>query len=370
MRRPDLGLRPQQRRELVVVLAHRAAEDEHVRPEQRMACSAGIRSRARSRPGSRASPRCARARKPSARHRRRACWMMPELGVGHELAVREQRRADAGAEREHDDGAPRVARPRPTSSRRCPAASASLRNTVGHAERHRWRARRRPCRSSRDRRSRRCARRCASRRSGRRSPPPRAGGSCCASTATVLHHFVGRGRFRRGHVRDRRSRARRVVTSTSPPLMEEPPTSMPRRFIVRFAQERSGRTPRPPAPSARRAGAPFPAAPSARRPRSRTASTTPTISVASALISGVTPSRTLEKIIIGSVLVDGPAAKARDHQIIQRQREGQQPARHDRRRDDRQRDQQEHLRSAARPGPSPPPRATRPSSKAETARPR
>src|SRR6185295_17566246 len=34
-----------------------------------------------------------------------------------------------------------------------------------------------------------------------------------------------------------------------------------------------------------------------------------TISVANALISGVTPSRTLEKIIIGNVLVDGPAAK-------------------------------------------------------------
>ena len=67
------------------------------------------------------------------------------------------------------------------------------------------------------------------------------------------------------------------------------------------------------------------------------------ISVASALICGLTPRRTLEKITIGKVVEAGPGGEAGDDEIVERQREGQQPARRQRRRDQRQGDDGEHL---------------------------
>ena len=84
--------------------------------------------------------------------------------------------------------------------------------------------------------------------------------------------------------------------------------------------------------------------------------TTVMMMVASALMSGLTPRRTFEKITIGSVLRRA-GDEARDHQVVERQREGQQPARDQRRRDDRQGDDEEDLRAGARPDPSPLPRA-------------
>ena len=54
--------------------------------------------------------------------------------------------------------------------------------------------------------------------------------------------------------------------------------------------------------------------------------TSSTMMVASAFTSGLTPSRTLEKMTIGRVLEPGPATNCDDHQIVPRQREGQQPA--------------------------------------------
>ena len=82
-----------------------------------------------------------------------------ELGVRDEHAVDEQRAADAGAERDHHDGAADCPCPAPCSISAMPAASASLITTNGPVRRLLEERLRRRCRSRTCRRSPRSARR-------------------------------------------------------------------------------------------------------------------------------------------------------------------------------------------------------------------
>ena len=71
----------------------------------------------------------------------------------------------------------------------------------------------------------------ASPRSGKRSPPACRAGQLLREHGHLLHDRVGRRGLAAWAAMRPRPASWPAVTSTSPPLMDEPPTSMPRRFM-------------------------------------------------------------------------------------------------------------------------------------------
>ena len=180
----DLGAASKQVPEGSPVLGHAAADDEQLRPQQSVIARRAPRSARQPTPPSRGRVRRACAPMRAVRPPRRRPEVT-ELGIGQQPPVDEKRRADPGAQREHQT-MPSRPRAAPCRISAMPAASASFRKATG-----RWRrassSARRWCRSSVGRRWLPSMRPRASRLTEMRNRPARRGQprAIPASTSTT-----------------------------------------------------------------------------------------------------------------------------------------------------------------------------------------
>src|SRR6202521_1732559 len=299
VRRAQLRRRAQQGRELSEALAHGAAEDEHVGPEQLVhrqqvvvdARGPGGKVQTLRRPYLRGGPLLGV---------HAAQFQVPEFAVGKEFAAGEQRRADAGAESQHDH--------------RAGAAAAAAETHLGEAGgirviQEQYRPRQRP---RGERRAVGAYPRGVDVGGGiggallddaREGDPDPAGGRG-ESPGQSRQHAHQRGRGRRAGC----GRGNQLAREAAGRDVDQ--TRLHRGAADVDSQHFTGHG------SAHRLAAAASCRSRARRRwRARIhtveiampVATSSTMIVASALTSGVTPKRTLEKMTIGNVLAPGPA---------------------------------------------------------------